>query len=204
MEGGEVTFNLVQGVSAENLEGIHSAYYADENGVSAVLSAELIKSAVNYAVKQLEERVFFFLELPCTDDEEKNLRKSKTDPFHYNLYYLDGCTIPVAEAIMKRYGELLVNDGLCRFGFGSHETGEEIYCLNYQNISVYGNRRKFEPFFAKLKIPFEKNYKTLWDNFSNETPGGCTLVEINGETVYDIPEALKSEGMYLADTFEEK
>ena len=53
-------------------------------------------------------------------------------------------TLAVAEAIMKRYGQLLINDGLCRFGFGSHSEQEEIYCLKYQVLSVYGEQKKFK------------------------------------------------------------
>lgn len=199
-----MSFMLTEGVSAENLDGVHSAYFADENGISAVLDAQLLTPVAEAVIEKLAEPVFFFLELPCSEDEEKELRKSKSDPFHYKVYYLDGCTIPVARAIMKRYGELLVNDGISRFGFGSHKTGEEIYFLEYQNISLFGKREVYEPIFKKLSVPFEKDYRTLWDNFSQETPGSCFAVEINGETVYDIPIHLKSEGMYLAETLEGK
>ena len=198
-----MSFQLVQGVSADNLEGIHSAYCICANGISAVLSAELIGKAVEDLLKSFEEPVFFFVELPCSDDEEKKFRKSKTDPFHYNLYYLDNCTLSVADAIMKCYGDLLINDGLCRFGFGSHKNGEEIYCLNYQNISVYGEAAKFEPVFAGLGAAKEDEIKNLWDNFTKDTPGTSLSVEINGETVYDIPVKLKSEGMYLSYVIEE-
>ncbi len=198
-----MSFELVQGVGAENIDGVHSAYSVLENQITAVLGAELFEPVISAVINKLPEPVFFFLELPCSDDEEKKLRKSKSDPFHYNVYYLDGCTIPVARAIMKRYGELLINDGMSRFGFGSHESGAEIYCLNYQNIAIFGNVKDYEPIFKKLKIPFEKEHKTLWDNFTNETPGSIAVVEINGETVYDIPELLKGEGMYLAQTLEE-
>ncbi|WP_124101163.1 hypothetical protein [Ruminococcus sp. Marseille-P6503] len=195
-------FKLVQGVDADNLEGIHSAYCICDNGISAVISAELIGGAVKGLLKSLEEPVFFFVELPCGEDEEKKLRKSKTDPFHYNLYYLDNCTLPVADAIMKRYGDLLINDGLCRFGFGSHKSGEEIYCMSYQSISVYGEAAKFEPALAALGVVKENEIKNLWDNFTKDTPGTSLSVEINGETVYDIPVNLKSEGMYLSDVIE--
>ena len=195
-----MSFELVQGVSADNLEGIHSAYQSDENGISAILSGELISPVVAGVVEHMKEPVFFFMEIPCSEDEEKKLRKSKSDPFHYNVYYLDGCTISVAKAIMKRYGSLLVNDGLCSFGFGSHENGEEIYCMKYQELRVFGKAKTYEDVFKSLNIPKRENYKSMWDNFSDETPGSCSAVEINGESVYDIIENLKAEGMYLAET----
>lgn len=196
-------FQLVQGVSVDNCDKIHSAYSVSDNSFSATVSAELIYPLLADLIKQLAEPVFFFIELPCSEEEEKKLRKAKTDPLHYNLYYLDNCTLPVAEAIMKRYGQLLINDGLCRFGFGSHSKSEEIYCLKYQVVSVFGEQSKFKKCFDKYKIPCEDNLLTLWDTFTNEAPGVSTLVELNGETVYDIAENLKSEGMYLADVIEE-
>lgn len=196
-------FELVQGVSAENCDKIHSAFYADEYGISATLSAELYFGVITALIEKLSEPVFFFLEIPCSDDEEKSLRKGKNAPFHYNVYYLDNCTASVAKAIMSRYGELLINDGLCRFGFGSHKNDEEIYCMKYQVVSVYGDVKKFKRAFEKLDILEEMGFKTLWDTFTNDTPGTCSAVEINGETVYDIVSNLKSEGLYLSDIVEE-
>ena len=198
-----MSFELVQGVSAENFDEVHSAYSVEENGISAIVSAEQMFPLIIDLIKQLDEPVFFFIELPCKEEEELKLRKSKTDPMHYNLYYLDNCTLPVAEAIMKRYGPLLINDGLCRFGFGAHHSGEEIYCLKYRMISVFGDAKKFSKCFGKHKIPCEQGFITLWDTFSDETPGVSSSVEINGETVYDIVGNLKSEGIYHADIVEE-
>ena len=199
-----MAFKLVQGVDVDNIENVHSAYRVDENSIYSVLSAEIYEEAVSELVEKLVEPVFFFLEIPCSAEEEKILRKSKSDPYHYNIYYLDNCTIPVAHAIMKRYGELLVNDGVSRFGFGSHNNEEEIYCKSYQAVSVYGNIKKFQNVLDEMNIPCEAEIKTIWDVLSGENTGTCSTVEINGETVNDIAANLKPEGMYLADTVEEK
>ena len=40
---------------------------------------------------------------------------------------------------------------------------------------------------------------TLWDMMSDENPGCLTAVELDGETAFDIPEALKGAGMYKAE-----
>ena len=199
-----MSFQLVQGVSVEDYSGIHSAYSVDKNSIYAEISGEKIYPLVCDLIKCLDQPVFFFIEYPCRQDKEDKLRKSEIAPLHFDLYYLDNCTIPVALAIMKRYGQLLINDGLCRFGFGAHETGEEIYCMKYQVISVYGDTDKFSKAFEKNKIPKHKNVKTLWDTFSDEHPGLSSAVEINGENIYTILENLKPEGLYLADTLEEK
>lgn len=194
-------FKLSMGCSAENLEGIHSAYQQTQGGYRALLSRELFEGFIDKSIDVLSEPLFFFLEIPCTEQEEKKLRKSKKSPFHYNVYYLDNCTTEVAKAIMTQYGQLLIEDGISKFGFGSHESGEEIYILEYNETAVYGGE-SFERIFKSLNIPNEENYKSLWDNFSTETPGECRMVEIDGETVYDIPENLKNAGMYHAQVRE--
>lgn len=199
-----MAFQLVQGINVDNIGNVHSAYFADNNGICAVLSADVVGDIVSELTEKLCGPVFFFLEIPCSSEEEKQLRKNKNDPYHYKIYYLDNCTIPVAKAIMERYGELLINDGVSRFGFGSHESEEEIYCKDYQTVSVYGNTDRFKSVFDEMNIPAQAEIKTLWDVLSDDNIGTCSTVEINGETVNDIAENLKDEGMYLADIIEEK
>ena len=154
------------------------------------------------AVKLLPEPHFFFLEIPCTEQEAAQLRKSDKDPSHYNVYYLDGCTEPVTQAIIKRYGELLINDGLTRFGFGSNSTGEEIYVLDYQQINVYSEDGRFDKVYKELGVPEAERVVTPWENFTPDNVGISMAVEIEGEQCSDIPLNLKKEGMYLAETRE--
>ena len=198
-----MSFELIEGVvlGKEALKGVKTAYsVGEEHLIDSVLSAGLIKPLLKKSVKLLPEPHFFFIELPCTEDEEKELRSSKNDPLHYKVYYLDGCTEAVTQAIIDRYGELLINDGLTRFGFGSNSSSEEIYVLDYQQIQVYADDDRFVPLFEELGAECVPEVKTVWDNFTPENVGVSLAVEIEGETTADIPENLKSEGMYFAET----
>lgn len=199
-----MAFELVHGIDIKDTKDTHSAYTINKESIYATFGADIFPDAVEELVKKMDEPVFFFVEIPCSDDEEKQLRKQKSDPYHYKVYYLDNCTMPVAMAILDRYGELLINDGVCRFGFGSHQTGEEIYCQDYQTVSTYGDTDKFKAALDTLDIPQEEDLHTLWETLSDNNNGVCMSVEINGETVADIVSALEAEGMYLADTVEEK
>ena len=108
----------------------------------------------------------------------------------------------VALAIMKRYGTVLVNDGVSRFGFGSHKNDEEIYFTDYQEFQIYSrNPKKLEKLFDRLGIDVvgEDEVVTLWDLINEDNAGCISCVEADGETVFDIPENLKSEGMYEAE-----
>ena len=75
-----MAFQLVQGINVDNIGNVHSAYFADNNGICAVLSADVIGDIVSELTEKLCGPVFFFLEIPCSSEEEKQLRKNKNDP----------------------------------------------------------------------------------------------------------------------------
>lgn len=183
-------FLLCQGVSVNGAENMKSCYCVENDGISGLLSYDIIMDMAKEFIKLIDEPVFFFLELP----------KNEEDGEGYDVYYLDNCTKEVALAIVKRYGELLANDGLSRFGFGSHKTDEEIYFRDYQEFMIYSqNLKKLSKLMQELEIEETDKAMSMWDLFTSENPGCCSAVELNGETVFDIPDNLKSAGMYKAD-----
>ncbi len=184
-------FSLCQGVYAEGTEGLKSSYRLLEQGAEGLLSADAIADCARGFIKMIAEPVFFFLELPEDMDGDGK----------YSLYYLDNCTKAVAEAIMKRYGELLVNDGAARFGFGSNKTDEEIYFTDYQEFSIYTKRTAaMEKLLASVGAVKTDKPDSIWELLSEENQGSLSVVEIEGETVFDIPDNLKQAGMYKAES----
>ena len=61
---------------------------------------------------------FFILELPVSIDREKVIAKNIIKESHKDVYYIDGCSREECLALLIRYGNLLINDGLSQFGFG--------------------------------------------------------------------------------------
>lgn len=180
-------FMLCQGVSVNGADNLRSCYKKDENGISGLLSCDIMADCASEFIKLIPEPVFFFLELPRADSED------------YDTYYLDNCTRAVALAIMKRYGDLLVNDGVSRFGFGSHKTDEEIYFTDYQEFMIYSPQQdKLARLMSELGAELTETPCSVWDLLSEENEGSLSVVEAEGETVFDIPDNLKSEGMYKA------
>lgn len=61
--------------------------------------------------------------------------------------------------------------------------------------------KKLEKLFDRLGIDVvgEDEVVTLWDLINEDNAGCISCVEADGETVFDIPENLKSEGMYEAE-----
>lgn len=182
-------FTLCQGISVNGTEDLFSQYKKTENGLTGILSREDIIPVAEAFVGSYKEPVFFFLELPKDSGEE------------YDVYYLDNCTTEVAKAIIKRYGQLLTDDGVSKFGFGSHADDEEIYFQEYQEFSVYSRSiNRAETIMKKLGIKSTDNVDSMWDLFSDENPGCLSMVELDGETVFDIPLNLESVGMYKFET----
>ena len=103
--------------------------------------------------------------------------------------------------LLERYGELLINDGMNRFGFGCHESQDEIMLDKYNVVTIYSQQlSNYNEFFEAHGIEKVESLITAWDTFSDETPGQAERCDYEGKSVYDLPEELKDWGMYLADT----
>lgn len=130
---GENNFCTAQGIRIPDLSGIHCAYetWKNETGwvFTAVLDAPRIPAFLQDYCALLPVPGYFTLELPAEEDGA------------YDIYYVDGCTRPVLQAIARRYGNLLAEDGDVRFGFSSlgiartnirwrFENHSNIYCFS--------------------------------------------------------------------------
>ena len=192
-------FNLAQGIDVDELFNVHQCYEKNDNSILANISFENLSKIISDLCMNLKEPLFFFLEVPCDEETESKLRKKSDDPYHKDVYYLDNCTLKVILAIIKRYGDLLFNDGLAQFGFASHEDEDEIYVMKYKVLSIYSKDiYKYTKVFEKCNVPCENKIKTVWDVFSNDNIGTCTSVEFNGESIFDVIENLSEVGLYLS------
>ena len=180
---------LIHGVSVDDTQALRKEYRLDGETIELTLSAEDYKEFFKQAVRLLPEPVFFFLEIPREDDDEG-----------YDTYYLDNCTIPVAEAILDRYGGILFSDGVIRFGFGSHSGGSEIYMREYQLLSVYS---RYIDGFCEIaqELGYLRNDDcvSIWDILSENNRGMRESVESDDEGYMNIVENLAEVGMYKAD-----
>ena len=180
-------FRLIAGVSIPDTTDLAREYRLQKNKITLSLSAEDYKNFFTLSVKKLSEPVFFFLEIPADNDTVRT-------------YYLDNCTQPVAQAILKRYGGVLFADGVIRFGFGSHKTDDEIYMQEYQTVTVYSERiGEYEKVIQKLGYQRNNKALTAWDILSEKNPGECVNVDVDDESYMDMLNNLIDVGMYPAD-----
>ena len=148
-----------------------------------------------------EEPVFFILELPANQDAENADSSGYVDAFHTDVYYIDGCSKEEALSLLDRIGPLLINDGLCSFGFGGHESQDEIMFGKYNVATIFSDHTaKYKSFFAEHDIPEVDWLVTAWDTFSPDHPGESERITTDGKDVFSIPAEFSKYGMYKAET----
>lgn len=194
--------NLVKGHQVSLLENLFESFTKlTEHHLMANVHAEKILEVFQHFIVIHDEPLFFILELPVSIDREKVIAKNIIKESHKDVYYIDGCSREECLALMIRYGDLLINDGLSKFGFGGHKSHDEIMLGSYNVVTIYSKElSKFNDFFEPHNIQFVEELVTAWKTFSKTSPGISEIYESNGKTVYDLPTELSEWGIYLAET----
>lgn len=194
--------NLVKGHQVSLVENLFESFTKlTEHHLMANVHAEKILEIFQHFIVIHDEPLFFILELPVSIDREKVIAKNIIKESHKDVYYIDGCSREECLALLIRYGDLLVNDGLSKFGFGGHKSHDEIMLDSYNVVTIYSKElSKFNDFFEAHNIQFVEELVTAWKTFSKTSPGISEIYESNGKTVYDLPEELAEWGIYLAET----
>ena len=194
--------NLVKGHQVSLVENLFESFTKlTENYLMANVHEEKILEVFQHFIAIHDEPLFFILELPVSIDREKVIAKNIIKESHKDVYYIDGCSREECLALLIRYGDLLVNDGLSKFGFGGHKSHDEIMLDSYNVVTIYSKElSKFNDFFEPHNIQFVEELVTAWKTFSKTSPGISEIYESNGKTVYDLPEELAEWGIYLAET----
>lgn len=193
---------LTKGHTVSKPELLEEGYMLSSDvSIIANVDADKIKDVLQHFIVMHEEPMFFILEIPVTCDREEEIAPGVLRDTHKDVYYIDGCSREECLVLLERYGELLINDGISSFGFGCHESQDEIMVEHYNILTIYSQKLdKFEGFYEMHKIEKKENLITAWDTFTENTPGQSIRYEIDGKTVFDIPEALKDWNIYLAET----
>jgi len=144
------------------------------------------------------------LELPANADDETQVAPGIVRTLHKDIYYIDGCSQEEALTILIRVGNLLYNDGISSFGFGCHESGDEIMFGKYNVLTIYSQKiEQYNDFFDAHEIEITDDLQTAWNTFTEDTPGTSERYEVDGKSVFDIPKQFEDWGMYLAEQREE-
>lgn len=195
---------MIKGCKVPDTGQLMEQYELTENRFIANVSAEKIMGVFAHFISIQTVRLFFILELPANYSDEARLRKSGSDPMHKDIYYIDGLSREEALALLMRYGELLINDGISQFGFGVEDNSAELMKQSYNVISLWTNKSEaYQDFFEAHEVPRTEKLVTAWDTFSPNSPGECVRIEIGRKDVFSIPKELSEWGIYLAEQREE-
>ena len=190
-------FNFKKGCDVPFPEMIHEEYEKNEYGYIANISTEKIVDVLKDFVNMQDGLVFFFLEVPTNLNDEP--QKEKVTNFHKDIYYMDGLTKEKSFSFLDEVGEVLSNDGLCKFGFGS-QSYDEIMVGKYNVVTISCKENNlYEELFLKNNIKPTNHLVTAWDTFTQESPGRSRKIELNGKTVYSIIDDFRDRGMYFAE-----
>ncbi len=195
-------FQTAPGVTIPFPDKIQEQFQVYEGkSIYANISFEKLKPILTEFYHSLPEPLFFVLQLPLSIHEERKLKDSNT--FHQEVCYLDGQTKSQIDDIIEKYGQILLEDGMSQFAVASHVNNEEIFIQKYKLTAFYSSSpRRFIPFLQRYGLTETDNLITVWNTFSQETPGECRRVSINGFDVYDVAEQLKKQGLYRAKIIE--
>ncbi|MCR5021883.1 hypothetical protein [Ruminococcus sp.] len=185
-----MSFKLCAGVYSPGEDKVKSSYSCKGRNISGILSAELILTCAREYIELLPKQVFFFIDLPRQDSEDC-----------YDTYILD-CTKKVALALLDHYGDILVNDGPSRFGFGGYPYEDEMMFGEFQEFTAYCDSVKADKLCEMLDrtgAVKQEKADSLRDYMSDEDEGILSPVEADGITVYDLPTLLADAGMYMAE-----
>ena len=207
-------FILAKGIQVTSMEGIHECYEVIERvhptdgdmyySFLINISIDKLRPLLESFIRDLDEPCFFLCETGASQQEEGELRKAASDPLHRNVYYKDGCSRHELLELLKVHGEWFIHDGMSCFGFASHRSKDEIYIGRYKITSLFvRDIERYQVLLDRFDIPKEDDIKTVWKNFSHDTPGHCSLVTIEDKTVYDIIDHLLENGLYLAERRDE-
>ena len=185
-------------------EKLFEEYMLMENQIVANISADKIKAVMEHFICIHEEPLFFILELPSKQYDEKEIRPGVVEKLHKDVYYIDGCSKEEALTILLRIGDLMINDGLCSFGFGCHESNDEIMFGKYNVTTIFSwNIGQYINFMADHEIAKSEHIVTAWDTFSQEHPGSSERIDTEGKDVFSIPEMFADWGIYKAEQRED-
>ncbi len=183
---------------------VYEGYEVFENGITANVGIDKTEEVFRHFIVMHDEPLFFILELPSNANDETEIAPGIAEKLHKDIYYMDGCSRGEALAVLTRVGDILYNDGISSFGFGCHDSGDEIMFGKYNVLTIYSrDTEKYSDFFDVHKIEKTKDLKTAWKTFTEETPGISEIYEQDGKSVFDIPKMFEDWGMYLAEQREE-
>lgn len=208
-------FQLIKGANIPDTAGLKEEYQINDNVLYANVSAENIQKVFEKFLGKMQEDepLFLFIETPCSENDEQKLNNSpqgkehSIEKFHRDVFYLDGyCREQMLMILQSGAGDLLINDGLVCFGFGSMASHIELGKYKYNVLTGYLNGNDADwltAIFDDLGITCVSEIITAWQLISKDNPGESRRYEYKGKDIFTLIDQLKELGLYKAETRDE-
>lgn len=208
-----ITMKMIKGATIPNPELLKEEYEINETSIYANVDADKIAQVLIDFIN-MNDDLFLVIEFPCNQKEEEQQMQDYTEEekklyeekgtmqhFHKNIYYMDGLSRDKALEIVEKYGDILINDGYCYFGFGNRKF-DEVSKTKYNMMLSYSKEdiKKYEEIFKRNGIVKVDKLYTAWDQFSKDNPGESDITK----EAHEVIEELLQDKMYLAKTVIDK
>ena len=172
-----------------------------ESWINANIDADKLQALLLDFVKLHKgSPVYFMLELPPEYNSQQQVSYGQNDIGEDNeRYYIDDISLEQAEELLAKYGQVLIHDGVSRFGFGGTYAMDELVVDKYNVINIMAQMgvEPYEKLLESYGLQKVEAMNTAWDTFSEEEPGVAMRYEENDVSVFDLPALLAPMGMYL-------
>ncbi len=178
-----------------NPEKIIESYEIKDGGIYANVENPNTEKLIYNFIKNVSEG-FLFLEMPNLDEAQQ----VNGALYEREVYYLDGLSKLEMQEIFNRYKNVLLEDGLIAFGFGSHNSYEQISVDKYNVVTIVSeDLYAVEKFLEQMGIKKVEKLVTAWDIFDKDNCGKSSLVTINKKTIYHVKNELEEIGLYKGE-----
>ena len=191
-------FKFKEGYSLSGVDQIHEAYHVLRNGMWGNISADRIVKLAAHFLRLQKPPVFFFLQLPCSSDEEAEQNAKGSRGEHVKVYYVDNLKPEEALVMLAGIRKILIRDGMVEFGFGAPDPNTELCFDRYNLFRILTEEvPKYEQMLQELGLPQEEHVLNAWDIIDEQHPGICRIVKYKGQDIFDLPKLLDHWGIYL-------
>ena len=192
---------MFKGCEVPSPEKLYNEYEAlGDNMLNANADVDKVEAILlDFVELHKDEPIYFFLELPPEYRSELQVSSGQNIIGEDNdTYYIDNITPAKARELLALYGEILINDGISRFGFGGNFSNDHLVVDKYNVLNLFA--QEIEPvqaIFEKHGLVRTDSLVTAWDTFTEEEPGVCTRYVMEDVDVFALPALLGSWGIYL-------
>lgn len=185
---------IVKGCKVPFPEKLNEEYEVfSDTTTYANINADKIKQVFVKFIEMQDEPMFFVLHLPLDLDTQFNSSWQGSEEREY--FFVDNLNKHQALELLEQVENLLIEDGISRFGFGCHASSDELFKDRFNMMSLTSMfAEHYKDFFKELGVPRVDNLLSAWDTFEEDHVGSIERYEVDGRDAFALPDYLMEKG----------